>query len=56
MHVGVCVFAFIFCFYHYIHFFIQGDEEKRQGVQPQALMDRSLAHELPKNQVKNFYH
>ncbi|CAF4156780.1 unnamed protein product, partial [Rotaria magnacalcarata] len=28
-----------------------GDEEKRQGIQPQSLMDRSLAHELPKNQV-----
>ncbi|CAF1204529.1 unnamed protein product, partial [Adineta ricciae] len=28
-----------------------GDEEKRQGLQPQSLMDRSLAHELPKNQV-----
>jgi hypothetical protein len=31
--------------------FIQGDEEKRRGIQPQSLMDRSLAHELPKNQV-----
>ena len=31
--------------------FIQGDEEKRQGIQPQSLMDRSLEHELPKNQV-----
>ena len=30
---------------------MQGDEEKRQGIQPQSLMDRSLAHELPKNQV-----
>ncbi|CAF3915110.1 unnamed protein product [Rotaria sp. Silwood2] len=28
-----------------------GDEEKRRGIQPQSLMDRSLAHELPKNQV-----
>ncbi|CAF3536071.1 unnamed protein product [Rotaria sordida] len=28
-----------------------GDEEKRKGIQPQSLMDRSLAHELPKNQV-----
>ncbi|CAF5199277.1 unnamed protein product, partial [Rotaria magnacalcarata] len=28
-----------------------GDEEKRQGIQPQSLMDRSLAHELPKNQI-----
>ncbi|CAF4098628.1 unnamed protein product, partial [Rotaria sp. Silwood2] len=27
-----------------------GDEEKRKGIQPQSLMDRSLAHELPKNQ------
>jgi hypothetical protein len=35
-----------------IFIFIQGDEEKRQGIQPQSLMDRSLAHELPKNQVK----
>jgi len=34
-----------------ISIFIQGDEEKRQGIQPQSLMDRSLAHELPKNQV-----
>ncbi|CAF0769042.1 unnamed protein product [Rotaria sordida] len=32
-------------------FFQQGDEEKRRGIQPQSLMDRSLAHELPKNQV-----
>jgi hypothetical protein len=31
--------------------FIQGDEEKRQGIQPQSLMDRSLEDELPKNQV-----
>ncbi|CAF3850878.1 unnamed protein product [Rotaria sp. Silwood2] len=29
----------------------KGDEEKRRGIQPQSLMDRSLAHELPKNQV-----
>ncbi|CAF0761005.1 unnamed protein product [Rotaria sordida] len=29
----------------------EGDEEKRRGIQPQSLMDRSLAHELPKNQV-----
>jgi hypothetical protein len=35
--------------------FIQGDEEKRQGIQPQSLMDRSLAHELPKNQVIQFF-
>ena len=33
--------------------FTQGDEEKRQGIQPQSLMDRSLAHELPKNQVND---
>lgn len=32
-------------------FFQQGDDEKRRGIQPQSLMDRSLAHELPKNQV-----
>ncbi|CAF3318661.1 unnamed protein product [Rotaria socialis] len=32
-------------------FWEEGDEEKRQGIQPQSLMDRSLAHELPKNQV-----
>ncbi|CAF1123550.1 unnamed protein product [Adineta ricciae] len=32
-------------------FWEEGDEEKRQGLQPQSLMDRSLAHELPKNQV-----
>jgi len=32
-------------------FFQQGDEEKRRDIQPQSLMDRSLAHELPKNQV-----
>ena len=42
---------FIFSFLLYVFIFIQGDEEKRQGLQPQALMDRSLAHELPKNQV-----
>lgn len=35
----------------YVISHIQGDEEKRQGIQPQSLMDRSLAHELPKNQV-----
>ena len=34
-----------------VHLFEQGDEEKRRGIQPQSLMDRSLAHELPKNQV-----
>ena len=33
--------------------FLQGDEEKRRGIQPQSLMDRSLAHELPKNQVSH---
>ncbi|CAF2089563.1 unnamed protein product [Rotaria magnacalcarata] len=32
-------------------FFQQGDDEKRRGIHPQSLMDRSLAHELPKNQV-----
>ncbi|CAM4856693.1 unnamed protein product [Rotaria socialis] len=32
-------------------FFQQGDDEKRRGIRPQSLMDRSLAHELPKNQV-----
>ncbi|CAF1296892.1 unnamed protein product, partial [Adineta ricciae] len=32
-------------------FWQEGDEEKRRGIQPQSLMDRSLAHELPKNQV-----
>ncbi|CAF0762810.1 unnamed protein product [Rotaria sp. Silwood1] len=32
-------------------FWEEGDEEKRKGIQPQSLMDRSLAHELPKNQV-----
>jgi hypothetical protein len=34
-----------------IFIFVQGDEEKRQGIQPQSLMDRSLANELPQNQV-----
>ncbi|CAM4765523.1 unnamed protein product [Rotaria magnacalcarata] len=32
-------------------FWEQGDDEKRRGIHPQSLMDRSLAHELPKNQV-----
>ncbi|CAF3374974.1 unnamed protein product [Rotaria sp. Silwood1] len=32
-------------------FWQEGDEEKRRGIQPLSLMDRSLAHELPKNQV-----
>jgi hypothetical protein len=36
-----------------VYLFEQGDEEKRRGIQPQSLMDRSLAHELPKNQVGN---
>ncbi|CAF1370322.1 unnamed protein product, partial [Didymodactylos carnosus] len=32
-------------------FWQEGDEEKRQGIEPLPLMNRSLAHELPKNQV-----
>jgi len=32
-------------------FWEEGDEEKHQGIKPQSLMDRALAHELPKNQV-----
>jgi hypothetical protein len=39
-----------------LYLFIQGDEEKREGIQPQSLMDRSLAHELPKNQVSGIHH
>jgi hypothetical protein len=46
---------FFILFFIIILIFIQGDEEKRQGIQPQALMDRSLAHELPKNQVNFFF-
>ncbi|CAF0756208.1 unnamed protein product, partial [Didymodactylos carnosus] len=32
-------------------FWEEGDEEKRQGLEPLPLMNRSLAYELPKNQV-----
>ncbi len=39
-------------FFFQCNLFIQGDEEKLRGIQPQSLMDRSLADELPKNQVK----
>ncbi len=39
-------------FFFQYNLFLQGDEEKLRGIQPQSLMDRSLADELPKNQVK----
>ena len=40
------------CYTHLSHVrVLQGDEEKRQGVQPIPMMDRDMSSHLPQSQV-----